>query len=99
VNAKVSSPLRVVIAGGGVAGLEAALVLRDLAGERVSTTLLAPEQEYVDQGITTITSAECETPERGIASHQADAAAEAMSKVGARYLAPYLESRDRAAVP
>lgn len=40
-------PLRVLIAGSGVAGLEAALALRDLAGERVSTTLLTPEREFV----------------------------------------------------
>jgi sulfide:quinone oxidoreductase len=37
----------VVIAGGGVAALEAALALRDLAGERVSTTLLAPDPRFV----------------------------------------------------
>lgn len=36
-----------MIAGGGVAGLEAALALRDLAGERVATTMLAPEPEFV----------------------------------------------------
>jgi sulfide:quinone oxidoreductase len=40
-------PFEVLIAGGGVAALEAALALRDLAGERVSTTLLAPEPEFV----------------------------------------------------
>ena len=40
-------PFRVLIAGGGVAALEAALALRDLAGDRVSTTLLAPEPEFV----------------------------------------------------
>jgi len=39
-------PLRVVIAGGGVAALEAALALRDLAGERVATTLLTPEATF-----------------------------------------------------
>jgi sulfide:quinone oxidoreductase len=37
----------VVIAGGGVAGLEAAFALRELAGERVSTTLIAPIDEFV----------------------------------------------------
>lgn len=37
----------VLIAGGGVAALEAAVALRDLAGERVRTTLLAPEAEFV----------------------------------------------------
>ena len=39
-------PLKVLIAGAGVAGLEAALALRQLAGERVSTTLLAPGSEF-----------------------------------------------------
>lgn len=41
------SPLRVLIAGGGVAGLEALLALRDLAGDRVKLTLLSPEPEFV----------------------------------------------------
>src|SRR5579884_20132 len=41
------TPFRALIAGGGVAALEAALALRELAGERVSTTLLAPEPEFV----------------------------------------------------
>lgn len=34
---------RVVIAGAGVAGLEAALALRDLAEERVEIELVGPE--------------------------------------------------------
>jgi sulfide:quinone oxidoreductase len=42
-----SSPHRVVIAGGGVAGLEALIGLHRLAGDRVSTTLLAPTSEYL----------------------------------------------------
>jgi sulfide:quinone oxidoreductase len=37
---------RVLIAGGGVAGLEAALALRDLAGDRVEVELLAPEHHF-----------------------------------------------------
>lgn len=41
------TPFRVVIAGGGVAALEGALALRDLAGERITTTLLAPEPQFV----------------------------------------------------
>ncbi|MGI8429334.1 MAG: FAD-dependent oxidoreductase [Solirubrobacteraceae bacterium] len=45
-------PFRVLIAGGGVAALEAALALRELAGERVSTTLLAPEPEFVYRPMT-----------------------------------------------
>jgi sulfide:quinone oxidoreductase len=40
-------PVRVLIAGGGVAALEAALALRELAGGRVTTTLLAPDPEFV----------------------------------------------------
>ncbi|HLJ04324.1 MAG TPA: FAD/NAD(P)-binding oxidoreductase [Solirubrobacteraceae bacterium] len=39
--------LEVVIAGGGVAGLEAAFALRELAGDRVAVTVLAPEGEFV----------------------------------------------------
>ncbi|HET6690352.1 MAG TPA: FAD-dependent oxidoreductase, partial [Miltoncostaeaceae bacterium] len=39
--------LQVVVAGGGVAGLEALLALRDLAGGRVALTLLSPETEFV----------------------------------------------------
>lgn len=48
-NSSTSSnpPFRTLIAGGGVAALEAALALRDLAGDRVSVTLLAPEPEFV----------------------------------------------------
>jgi sulfide:quinone oxidoreductase len=40
-------PLRVVIAGGGVAGLEALYGLHALAGDRVKLTLLAPADEFV----------------------------------------------------
>ena len=35
-----------LVAGGGVAGLEALLALRDLAGDRVALTLLAPERQF-----------------------------------------------------
>jgi sulfide:quinone oxidoreductase len=41
-----SSPHRVLVAGGGVAGLEALLALHDLAGGRVALTLLAPERQF-----------------------------------------------------
>jgi sulfide:quinone oxidoreductase len=37
----------VLIAGGGVAALEAMMALRDLAGERVRMTLVAPEPDFV----------------------------------------------------
>jgi sulfide:quinone oxidoreductase len=39
-------PFRVVIAGGGIAALEAALALRDLAGERLALQLVAPNAEF-----------------------------------------------------
>ena len=39
--------LHVLVAGGGVVGLEALLALRDLAGDRVRCTLLTPEHEFV----------------------------------------------------
>jgi sulfide:quinone oxidoreductase len=38
---------RVVIAGGGVAGLEALIALRALARDRVALTLLAPQYDFV----------------------------------------------------
>ena len=41
------TPFRVLIVGGGVAGLEAALALRELAGERIATTLLSGAPEFV----------------------------------------------------
>src|SRR6185436_20343627 len=45
-------PLRVLIAGAGVAGLETLLALRDLAGARVDVTLLAPDAEFVVRAAT-----------------------------------------------
>jgi sulfide:quinone oxidoreductase len=42
-----SRPFHVLIAGGGVAGLETALALRDLAGDRVTMTMLTPDPEFV----------------------------------------------------
>jgi sulfide:quinone oxidoreductase len=42
-----SAPHRVVIAGGGVAGLEALIALHRLAGDRVATTLLNPTPEFL----------------------------------------------------
>ena len=42
-----AAPLDVIIAGGGVAGLEALLALHEMAGRRVRIQLLAPEREFV----------------------------------------------------
>jgi sulfide:quinone oxidoreductase len=46
------TPFEVVIAGGGVAALEAALALRDLAGDRVSLKLIAPKPRFVYRPMT-----------------------------------------------
>jgi sulfide:quinone oxidoreductase len=44
--------LRVLIAGGGVAALEALLALRALAGDRVAISLIAPEPELIYRPVT-----------------------------------------------
>ena len=45
-SSETGAPLRVLIAGGGVAGLEALLAMHDLAGDRVQLTLLSPQREF-----------------------------------------------------
>ena len=40
------TPVSIVIAGGGVAALEAALTLRELAGDRVTVEMVAPEPRF-----------------------------------------------------
>jgi sulfide:quinone oxidoreductase len=47
-----TEPFNVVIVGGGVAALEAALALRDLGGERIATTMIAPDPEFVYRPMT-----------------------------------------------
>jgi sulfide:quinone oxidoreductase len=42
---------RVLIAGGGVAGLETLLALRALAGDRVDITLVTPEQRFINRSM------------------------------------------------
>ena len=46
-----SARARVLIAGGGVAGLETLLALRALASDRVEITLLAPELKFVNRSM------------------------------------------------
>jgi len=43
---------QVVIVGGGVAGLEALIALRDLAGDRVTATLVSQDEWFVDRPVT-----------------------------------------------
>jgi sulfide:quinone oxidoreductase len=46
-SSRSESPLRVLIAGAGVAGLETMMGLHELAGPRVTTTLLNPGTDFV----------------------------------------------------
>jgi len=48
-STSVPASTRVLVAGGGVAALEAALALRALAGSRVRVELLAPASEFVQR--------------------------------------------------
>jgi sulfide:quinone oxidoreductase len=49
-----SNSNRVVIVGGGVAGLEALLALRALAGDRLALTLVSPNDMFVDRPMTVV---------------------------------------------
>src|SRR6185312_5270975 len=44
-----STPLRVLVAGGGVAGIEALLTLHELAGDRVELTLADAQPDLIDR--------------------------------------------------
>jgi sulfide:quinone oxidoreductase len=45
-------PFNVLIVGAGVAALEATLALRDLGGERIATTMIAPNPEFIYRPMT-----------------------------------------------
>jgi sulfide:quinone oxidoreductase len=45
-------PLNVLIVGGGVAAIETLIALRELAGDRVAVTQLAPERDFVYRPLT-----------------------------------------------
>ena len=59
--------MHVVIAGGGVAGLEALLALRELAGHLVRITLISPTGEFVYRPVTV-----AEAFDRGAGAHATD---------------------------
>ena len=48
---EIMSRPRVLIAGGGVAGLETLLALRALAADRVDVTILAPELKFINRSM------------------------------------------------
>jgi sulfide:quinone oxidoreductase len=69
----------VVIAGGGVAGLETLLALADLAADRVEVTLVAPEDEFLYKPLTV------EEPFRPDPAERHDLAA-IVAQAGARFV-------------
>ena len=70
---------RVLIAGGGIAGLEAALALRDLAPEETDVALVAPEPDFVLKPLVVEEPFTHQPPER----HELEPLLE---EIGARYV-------------
>jgi sulfide:quinone oxidoreductase len=59
-----SQPHRVLIAGGGPAAIEAALTLQRVAGDRVATTVIAPDPDFVARPMTVLAPFGAGGPER-----------------------------------
>jgi sulfide:quinone oxidoreductase len=57
-------PRKVLIAGGGVAALEAVLALRALAGDRVTIELLAPGSDFIHRPSSVLAPFSGEDPPR-----------------------------------
>jgi sulfide:quinone oxidoreductase len=51
-NSRSERPVRVVVAGGGAAGLEALIGLRSLAGDQIELELISPERTYAPRSVT-----------------------------------------------
>jgi sulfide:quinone oxidoreductase len=81
------SPAGVLIVGGGVAALEALMALRDVAGDRVLVTLVAPPERYM------------RAAEQGEGAADARGLWWPPTKIAGRYLAAYLYEREAAALP
>ena len=84
------SSLRIVIAGGGAAGLETMLALRALAGERVDLTLIAPDDEFVFRPLST-------EPPYSVGRGRQVALGHAARDAGAGFLATTIDAVDPAA--
>jgi sulfide:quinone oxidoreductase len=76
----------VIVAGGGIAALEAAIALRELAGARLQLTLVSPRADFV---LTPLTVGEPFSIAHARRRPLADIAAE----LGARHVDPALRGR------
>src|SRR5689334_2284643 len=56
--------LRVLVAGGGVGGVETVLAVQALAGERVSVEQLAPDRHFMHRPLSVVEPFRAERPER-----------------------------------
>jgi sulfide:quinone oxidoreductase len=81
------SPLRVLIAGGGVAGLETMIGLRELAGNRVALSLAAPVDEFVYRPVTIARP-------HSVGDRRSLALPRAAEEVGATFLATTVDTVD-----
>jgi sulfide:quinone oxidoreductase len=81
------SPVRVLIAGGGVAGLETLTGLRELAGDRVALTLAAPDDEFIYRPVTIARP-------YSVRERRSVALARAAEEVGATFLSATVETVD-----
>jgi sulfide:quinone oxidoreductase len=81
------SPVRVLIAGGGVAGLETLTGLRELAGDRVALTLAAPDDEFIYRPVTI-------AQPYSVRERRSVALARAAEEVGATFLSAMVETVD-----
>lgn len=84
------APLRVVIAGGGVAGLGTLMGLRSLAADRVELALVAPEDEFVYRPLST-------EQRFAVLGRRRVALQTAARQAGAEFLAATVDSVDAAA--
>jgi sulfide:quinone oxidoreductase len=81
---------RVLIAGGGIAGLEAALALADLAGNRARLSLIAPEPDFVYKPLTVAEPFTHQPAQR----HELEPA---LSEIGVQYVRGAVSAVDPAA--
>lgn len=79
---------KVLIAGGGVAGLEAALALRELAGGLVDVELVSPETDFVYRPLAVAQPFQAGQVRRFPLQHLAEAAGATMTRAAVRSVDP-----------